>query len=79
MNAIALTPFDVRASHGNQRLESLVSARAYGRVKGLRLERRDEGLVLHGRVRTYYIKQLAQQAILEAGGVPLLANEIEVI
>jgi len=37
-----------------------------------------EGLVLRGRAQTYYAKQLAQHAVVEAAGLPILANEIEV-
>jgi len=59
-------------------LESLVRIRSYGRVRDLRLELRGAGLILSGRTTSYYVKQLAQQAILEAGEMPLLANEIEV-
>ncbi len=60
------------------RLESLVRTRSFGRVRDLRLELSGEGLILHGRATSYYVKQLAQQAVLEAGSLSLLANEIEV-
>jgi len=60
------------------RLELLIRTRSYGRVRDLRLELRGGGLILHGRTGSYYAKQLAQQAVLEAGGLTLLANEIEV-
>jgi hypothetical protein len=49
-----------------------------GRFRELRLTARGEGVALHGQCRTYYAKQLAQQAILEATLLPLVANEIEV-
>jgi hypothetical protein len=62
----------------SSRLEALVRSRSHGRVRDLRLEVQGEGLVLRGQVSSYYDKQLAQQAVLEAGGVVLLANEIEV-
>jgi hypothetical protein len=38
----------------------------------------DKGLILCGRARTYYAKQRAQHAVMEATGLPILANEIEV-
>jgi hypothetical protein len=60
------------------RLESFIRQRSFGRVRDLSLEVRDGGLVLRGRAPSYYTKQLAQQAVLEAGSLPLLANEIEV-
>ncbi len=59
-------------------LESLIRERSFGRVRDLRLEFRIEGVVLHGRAPSYYAKQLAQQAVLEANFLPVLANEIEV-
>ena len=43
--------------------------------RNLRLVVRDSGIVLQGCVRTYHAKQLAQQAVMEAGGLPILANE----
>jgi hypothetical protein len=49
-----------------------------GPVQGLRLSMRKGGLVLEGLARTYYAKQLAQQAVMETANLPILANEIEV-
>jgi hypothetical protein len=48
-------------------------------VRDLRLVVRDDGLVLHGRVYSYYAKQLAQEVVMKAAGVPVLANEIDVL
>jgi hypothetical protein len=48
-----------------------------GRVLGLRLLPRNQGLVLQGMTHTYYAKQLAQHAVMAATRIPLLANEIE--
>jgi hypothetical protein len=39
---------------------------------------REKGLVLQGRARTYHVKQLAQQAVMEAAHMPIRANEIVV-
>ena len=36
------------------------------------------GIVLRGFTRTYYLKQLAQQAVMNLTDLPILANEIEV-
>ncbi len=49
-----------------------------GRVSGLRLIRWNDGLVLHGSARSYYAKQIAQEVVMRATTLPLLANEIEV-
>lgn len=59
-------------------LEARVQSRLYGRVRNFRLLHRDDGLVLQGRARTYYAKQLAQHAVLEVTAQPIAANEIEV-
>jgi len=40
--------------------------------------RQGNGIVLQGRSSTYHAKQLAQHAVLEAGPVTILANDIEV-
>ena len=47
-------------------------------VRDFRLVFRDQGLVLRGHVHTYYAKQLAQHAVMEASSLPIRANEMEV-
>jgi hypothetical protein len=59
-------------------LEADVQSRLSGRVQQFRLVVRDGGLVLTGHARTYYGKQLAQHAVMEATALPILANEIQV-
>lgn len=61
-------------------LEALVQRQLTGRVsvRDLRVLVEDRGLVLRGRAATYYAKQIAQHAAMEATGLPILANEIEV-
>jgi hypothetical protein len=61
------------------RLESHLQDRLSGRVRALRLLLREKGLVLQGQAQTYYAKQLAQQAVMEAAPYPIEANEIEVV
>jgi hypothetical protein len=39
---------------------------------------RGGGLILRGLTTTYYAKQLAQHAVMEATAIPIVANEIEV-
>ncbi len=60
------------------RLEAAPERRLGGRARDLRVLVGSEGLVLQGHASTYYAKQLAQQAVMEAGGLSILANEIEV-
>jgi hypothetical protein len=59
------------------RLEARVRHRLGARVCHLRLVVRDNGVLLQGCVHTYYAKQLAQQAVMEASALPILAKEIE--
>lgn len=61
-----------------EQLAMSVQCQLAGRVSDLRLLRTDKGLVLQGRAHSYYAKQLAQQAVMKATEIPLLANDIEV-
>lgn len=79
MNSQLCAPeIDLRRVSERDHVETHVQQRLHGRVSNLRLQLRDEGLVLQGHAQTYYVKQLAQHAVLEATELPLLANEIEV-
>lgn len=49
-----------------------------GRLRDLRLEIIDGGVVLHGRTLTYHASQLAREAVARATGLPVARNEIEV-
>ena len=59
-------------------LEGNVRRRLNGRVRDFRLLLQDNGLILHGYAFTYYAKQLAQHAIMQATRLPIFANDIEV-
>ena len=61
-----------------ERLETHVQSRLSGRVRHFRLRVRGCGLILTGHARTYYAKQLAQHAVMEATALPILANDIQV-
>jgi hypothetical protein len=61
-----------------EQLEDRLRCRLGGRISDLQLVPRDTGVVLRGRSYTYYAKQLAQHAVMEATEIPLVANEIEV-
>jgi len=69
---------DLATANGATELESRVQCRLGGQIREFRLVVMDEGLILHGRAQTYYTKQLAQHAVMEATELPILANEIEV-
>jgi hypothetical protein len=49
-----------------------------GRLTGLRIEVRVDGVVLHGQARSFYAKQLAQHAVMNGTELPIVRNEIEV-
>jgi hypothetical protein len=60
-------------------LQAQLRARLLGRVSDLHLQFHDEGIVLRGRSRTFYAKQLAQHEVMRETCMPILANEIEVV
>jgi hypothetical protein len=60
------------------RIEAHVRCRLTGLLRDFQLVFRDQGLVLRGHVHTYYAKQLAQHAVMEASNLPICANEMEV-
>jgi hypothetical protein len=60
------------------RLGRRVRRQLPGRLRDFWIEPDGRGVVLHGRARTYYAKQLAQHAVMRATPVPIVRNEIEV-
>jgi hypothetical protein len=60
------------------RLEADVRTRLRGQVAELYVLVEEKGIRLRGRARTWYVKQLAQHAVMQASKLPLVANEIEV-
>jgi hypothetical protein len=78
MDHPAATPLLPASLPEMERLETHVQSRLNGRVRHFRLVVRGCGLVLTGHARTYYAKQLAQHAVMEATALPILANEIQV-
>jgi hypothetical protein len=74
-NNIATTETETLES----RIRAHLANRLAGQLLDARLSWRDDALVLQGRTRSYYVKQMAQQIVLEA--MPdqrSLINEIEV-
>jgi osmotically-inducible protein OsmY len=69
---------DVTTVNGATELEAQVQCRLSGQIHDFRLVVAGGGLVLRGHTHTYYAKQLAQHAVMEATGLPIVANEIEV-
>ena len=61
-------------------IRARVERLASGRIRDLEVACAGGWVILRGRSRTQYAKQLAQQAVLElAGDRPELANRIEVV
>jgi BON domain len=50
-----------------------------GRLAGLRIEQRGKTLFLKGRLPTFYLKQLVQEAVRYLPGVQTIRNEIDVV
>jgi hypothetical protein len=59
-------------------IEGQVHCRLTGLVHNFQLVLVEQELVLRGCAHTYYAKQLAQHAVMEAISLPIRANEIEV-
>jgi hypothetical protein len=56
-----------------------VQRRLSGRVRDFQLEIGERGLILRGQAYTYYVKQLAQHLVMQATGMAIQANHIEVL
>jgi len=61
-----------------ERIEASVRHRLGGWILDFKVQIQDRGLVLRGRTRTYYAKQLVQDTAMKVGGLPILANRVEV-
>ncbi len=61
-----------------ERITAGVRRRVGGWVRDFQVQIHDEGLILRGWTRTYYAKQLVQHTAMEVGGLPILANRVEV-
>ena len=59
-------------------LEAHVQGRTGKQLGNFRLIMQNEGLILKGHSLSYYAKQLAQHAVMEVTGIPIVSNEIEV-
>ena len=58
------------------RIEEHVRHRLTGLLRDFQLVFRDKGLVLRGRVQTYYAKQLAQHAVMEASSLVPMTQKL---
>ena len=70
---------DVVTRERLDRLGMRVETQMSGRLRDFRLQWAKRGLVLRGQANSYYAKQLAQHAVMNATKLPILHNEIEVL
>jgi hypothetical protein len=56
-----------------------LKTRLRGRLRDLRMFVRDGGVVIRGVANSYYVKQLAQHAVMQLVSLPIAANEIIVL
>ena len=61
-----------------ERVTQVVQRELAGRIRGFSLRIRNQGLILEGRARSYYAKQLAQHAVMKLTKLPIHRNNIEV-
>ncbi len=61
-----------------EKIEQHVQCKTNGMIRELRVEFVEGEVIVTGRTRTYYAKQLATHAILSALQDAIVANEIEV-
>jgi osmotically-inducible protein OsmY len=62
-----------------ERAESELRRNAYVALKNISCEYRDGVLILNGCLPTYYLKQVAQEAIARVDGVQRVENRIAVL
>jgi hypothetical protein len=56
-----------------------VIERLGGRLRDLHIEIDSRGVILRGSCASYFVKQLAQEALREVARLPIAANRIEVV
>lgn len=81
MTTDVLSPAPCWLDHVNEDisdLEGRLQNRFRGRIRYLQLSVENGCSVLRGQTRTFYLKQLAQHAVMELTRLPIRANEIVV-
>jgi len=59
-------------------VERYLRANSHAALHDIRCEATNEAVFLRGRVSSYYLKQLAQEAVRKADGGRVVVNELEV-
>jgi hypothetical protein len=78
MSSLVLEQPNRRVAPPVEELAHRLQQELSSRLRGVQVEVAEQGVVLKGRVRTYYAKQLAQHMVMQRTDLPILANEIEV-
>lgn len=60
------------------RIRLLLSESPLADVRRIRVEQQGDQVMLHGRVRTFYAKQMAQETIKRAAGELQIVNSVNV-
>jgi osmotically-inducible protein OsmY len=82
---VALSEGPVRKARSNHDLTALARERLArhphfcGRIKGVTIKHEGRNLYLSGRLPTFYLKQLVQEAVRHIPGVDFVYNEIDVV
>lgn len=76
--SFATDQHEVPCSEDLERIQEEICRNFSRRVHNFRIRAVAEGLILEGRTKTYYGKQLVQHAVMDATDFPILANNIGV-
>lgn len=69
---------EVLSSENLEQVQQEIRRNLSLRVHNFQIRAFEEGLILEGRTKTYYGKQLVQHAVMDATDLPILANNIVV-
>ena len=69
---------DAGLSEGALNILARIQARTHGQVRELRVRMADEQIVIEGRARTHYAKQLAQHGAMDSLSGQTIVNRIVV-
>lgn len=60
------------------RIRHLLDESPIAELKGIRVEREGDQILLRGRVKTFYVKQMAQETVRPAAGALHIVNSVDV-
>ena len=76
---VQIPPPVVRVPDVAERAETELRRNSYVALKNVACEFRDGVLILNGCLPTYYLKQVAQEAVARLDGIARIENRIEVV